>query len=229
MVPATGGSASRLRAAWVVGTGLGGAASWVWPRSCGGGGAGSLTQMVRFGFLGILTGLLTSLVPGGGSVSDIKHLVEGVPGRWTTMELRVAELLRLGAAPRSVAVELGVNIKQVESLKKRKGFNDLLGITVGPVAGYAERWQEIRERQLALAGKALDTIEEAIDRRDEDGQVDAIGLRAAEGLIKSLEKGVAKESDGGSKELRSFMARLEEIAVKEAAAGSPRVVDVSGS
>jgi hypothetical protein len=97
------------------------------------------------------------------------------------------------------------------------------------VAGYAERWQEIRERQLALAGKALDTIEEAIDRRDEDGQVDAIGLRAAEGLIKSLEKGVAKESDGGSKELRSFMARLEEIAVKEAAAGSPRVVDVSGS
>lgn len=162
-------------------------------------------------------------------MSDIKHLVEGVPGRWTTMELRVAELLRLGAAPRSVAVELGVNIKQVESLKKRKGFNDLLGITVGPVAGYAERWQEIRERQLALAGKALDTIEEAIDRRDEDGQVDAIGLRAAEGLIKSLEKGVAKESDGGSKELRSFMARLEEIAVKEAAAGSPRVVDVSGS
>lgn len=174
------------------------------------------------------TGLLTSLAPGGRNVSDIKHLVDGVHGRWTTTELRVAELLRLGAAEKSVAVELGVHVKQITSLKKRKGFNDLLGLSVGPVAGYAEKWQDIRQRQLGLAGTALDTIEEAMGRRDEDGQVDAIGLRAAEGLIKSLEKGVAKESDGGSKELTAFMARLEEIAVREAEAGAPQVLDVSG-
>ena len=120
-------------------------------------------------------------------MSDIKHLVDGVHGRWTTTELRVAELLRLGAAEKSVAVELGVHVKQITSLKKRKGFNDLLGLSVGPVAGYAEKWQDIRQRQLGLAGTALDTIEEAM-----------------------------------------FMARLEEIAVREAEAGAPQVLDVSG-
>lgn len=159
-------------------------------------------------------------------MGEAKMTVSGVDGRWTEVELRAAELLRLGATEESVAVELGVHIKQVRSLQKRKHFNDLLGLTVGPVRGYAEGWQAIRERQLGLAGKALDTIEEAIDRRDEDGQVDAIGLRAAEGLIKSLEKGVKQEADGGSKELQSFMARLEEIAVKEAEAGSVRVIEV---
>jgi hypothetical protein len=159
-------------------------------------------------------------------MGEAKMTVSGVDGRWTEVELRAAELLRLGATEESVAVELGVHVKQVRSLQKRKHFNDLLGLTVGPVRGYAEGWQAIRERQLGLAGKALDTIEEAIDRRDEDGQVDAIGLRAAEGLIKSLEKGVKQEADGGSKELQSFMARLEEIAVKEAEAGSARVIEV---
>ncbi len=160
-------------------------------------------------------------------MGEAKMTVSGVDGRWTEVELRAAELLRLGATEESVAVELGVHIKQVRSLQKRKHFNDLLGLTVGPVRGYAEGWQAIRERQLGLAAKALDTIEEAIDRRDEDGQVDAIGLRAAEGLIKSLEKGVKQEADGGSKELQSFMARLEEIAVKEAEAGAPRVIEVT--
>jgi len=160
-------------------------------------------------------------------MGEAKMTVSGVDGRWTEVELRAAELLRLGAAEESVAVELGVHVKQVRSLQKRKHFNDLLGLTVGPVRGYAEGWQAIRERQLGLASKALDTIEEAIDRRDEDGQVDAIGLRAAEGLIKSLEKGVKQEADGGSKDLQSFMARLEEIAVKEAKAGSARVIEVT--
>ena len=159
-------------------------------------------------------------------MGESKLTVRGVDGRWTETELRAAELFRLGATEESVAVELGVHVRQLRSLQKRKHFNELLGLTVGPVRGYAEKWQSIRERQLGLAGKALDTIEEAIDRRDEDGQVDAVGLRAAEGLIKSLEKGVKQESEGGSKELKSFMARLEEIAVKEAEAGSPRVIDV---
>lgn len=160
-------------------------------------------------------------------MGEVKHVVAGVSGRWTTTELRVAELVRLGATEESIAVELGVHVKQVKLLKKRKNFNDLLGMSVGPVAGYAEKWQSIREKQLSLAGKALDTIEEAMDRRDEEGQVDAVALRAAEGLIKSLEKGVSKEADGGSKELKSFMNRLEEIALREAEASAPRVVDVS--
>ena len=122
--------------------------------------------------------------------------------------------------------ELGVHPKQLANLKKRKHFNDLLDIKVGVVKDYAEQWEDIRRRQLSLAGKALDTIEEAMGRRDEDGQVDAIGLRAAEGLIKSLEKGVAKEGGKGSKELQGFMARLEEIAVREAEASAPKVIDV---
>jgi hypothetical protein len=117
-----------------------------------------------------------------------------------------------------VAVELGCHIKQVQSLRKRKHFNDLLDLRTGAAQTYADRWEQIRQRQLDMAGSALDTIEEAIDDRDEQGNVTQTALRAAEGLIKSLEKGVAKESGGGSKELQSFMKRLEDIAVKEAEA-----------
>ena len=159
-------------------------------------------------------------------MSDTKMAVQGVPGRWTAVELKAAELLRLGATEQSVAVELGCHVNQIKSLKKRKHFKHLLDLRLGAAQDYADRWEQIRQRQLDMAGSALDTIEEAIDDRDGDGNVTQVALRAAEGLIKSLEKGVAKESGGGSKELQSFMKRLEEIAVKEAEAGAPRVVEV---
>jgi len=159
-------------------------------------------------------------------MSDSKLTVQGVPGRWTAAELKAAELLRLGATEQSVAVELGCHIKQIQSLRKRKHFNDLLDLRTGAAQTYADRWEQIRQRQLDMAGSALDTIEEAIDDRDEQGNVTQTALRAAEGLIKSLEKGVAKESGGGSKELQSFMKRLEDIAVKEAQASAPRVIDI---
>lgn len=161
-------------------------------------------------------------------MGESKLTVTGVQGRWTETELRAADLLRLGATEESVAVELGVHIRQVQSLKKRKHFNDLLGLRLGPVAGYAEKWQAIRERQLDMAGAALDTVEEAIGDRDVDGNVTPVALRAAEGLIKSLEKGVKQEAEGGSKDLQAFMKRLEEIAEREAEAGAPRVIDVGG-
>ena len=73
-----------------------------------------------------------------------------------------------------------------------------------------------------MAGAALDTVEEAIGDRDVDGNVTPVALRAAEGLIKSLEKGVKQEAEGGSKELQAFMNRLEAIAE----ASAPKVVDV---
>ena len=155
-------------------------------------------------------------------MSDTKMAVQGVPGRWTAVELKAAELLRLGATEQSVAVELGCHVNQIKSLKKRKHFKHLLDLRLGAAQDYADRWEQIRQRQLDMAGSALD----AIDDRDGDGNVAQVALRAAEGLIKSLEKGVAKESGGGSKELQSFMKRLEDIAVKEAEASAPRVVEV---
>ena len=94
-------------------------------------------------------------------MSDSKLTVQGVPGRWTAAELKAAELLRLGATEQSVAVELGCHIKQVQSLRKRKHFNDLLDLRTGAAQTYADRWEQIRQRQLDMAGSALDTIEEA--------------------------------------------------------------------
>jgi hypothetical protein len=156
-----------------------------------------------------------------------KMTVRGAPGRWTEDELRAAELLRLGATEESICVELGCTAGQLTRLRKRKGFNDLLGLQVGPVQGYAEKWQAIRERQLSMASKALDTIEEAMDDREEDGRVSVVALRASEGLIKSLEKGVPKDGPGQqSPELASFLGRLAELAEEDAAEKRRRIVDV---
>ena len=104
-------------------------------------------------------------------MSDTKMAVQGVPGRWTAVELKAAELLRLGATEQSVAVELGCHVNQIKSLKKRKHFKHLLDLRLGAAQDYADRWEQIRQRQLDMAGSALDTIEEAIDDRDGDGNV----------------------------------------------------------
>ena len=164
-------------------------------------------------------------------------------GRWTSVEVQLAELLRLGVPAATAALELDVNPKQIVSIQKRRGFARPTGVA----ASYAEQWEAVRNRQMGMAAAALDTIEEAIADRDvshvETGEVDDDGqavlkevsrvstkaLRASGDLIRSLEKGAPKEGGGADgKALEKFLARMEEIAQVDADRNRPTVIDVKG-
>lgn len=168
-------------------------------------------------------------------------------GRWTSVEVQLAELLRLGVPAATAALELDVNPKQIVSIQKRRGFSQLIARPTGVAASYAEQWEAVRNRQMGMAAAALDTIEEAIADRDvshvETGEVDDDGqavlkevsrvstkaLRASGDLIRSLEKGAPKEGGGADgKALEKFLARMEEIAQVDADRNRPTVIDVKG-
>ena len=163
-------------------------------------------------------------------------------GRWTSVEVQLAELLRLGVPAATAALELDVNPKQIVSIQKRRGFSQLIARPTGVAASYAEQWEAVRNRQMGMAAAALDTIEEAIADRDvshvETGEVAVLkevsrvstkALRASGDLIRSLEKGAPKEGGGADgKALEKFLARMEEIAQVDADRNRPTVIDVKG-